>query len=64
MQGLDAIVVFLTRLMAFAVIACELVGSLVLRALNLGSLDGGIRRTLVGAGVLAICILILAELVG
>lgn len=61
MRALDSVVVFITKLISFVVIACEIVGSLMLNALKLTSLDGGIRRTLIGAAILTLAVLVIVR---
>jgi hypothetical protein len=62
MRALDSVVVFITKLISFVVIACEIVGSLVLNALKLTSLDGGVRRTLIGAAIIGIVGIFIADI--
>ena len=53
MRAFGSIVIFFTLVVSYVVIACELVGSVTLNLVGMQRLDGGMRRTLVGAALLA-----------
>ena len=59
MRALDSVVIAATKAIAFFVIACELVGSIVLNKVGLARLDGGIRRTLIGAALILLVLVLL-----
>jgi hypothetical protein len=59
MRALESVVIGATKAIAFFVIACELVGSTVLNAVGLARLDGGIRRTLIGAALILLFVVLL-----
>ena len=53
MRAFGSIVIFFTLAVSYVVIACELAGSTALNLVGLQRLDGGMRRTLIGAALLA-----------
>ena len=59
MRALDSVVIGATKAIAFFVIACELVGRIVLNQVGLARLDGGIRRTLMGAALILLVLVLL-----
>ena len=59
MRALESVVIGATKAIAFFVIACELVGSIVLNKVGLARLDGGIRRTLIGAALILLVLVLL-----